>query len=294
MENKKGPHISYTSQYKLKRPPFYNEQKFKTQSSGPITQDLNRIVPTTFYQKIPNPSDELLSDASPTNKKVRVKLICVFPKWRYLCANTTVQDYHSLFGGVVDNINNKNHFASILCSLEKEFNEETSGSIHLNFQKRKFTFRDMDLNMQELSFVYIGTFHEFDTIFTVIYIPKITNEIILNWNLEIKKSQENLLRTIFKGWNLNLDQIFMINRIYHQKSMKIQAPHYSISKPMFNLICSKLKEYHVFLEKTGVTIMNEEEFFDQVSVWEWNTMESDNVRIKIHDLFMKTGVQVQE
>jgi hypothetical protein len=269
MENKSYSHKSYTHRYKVS----------------------DKIVPTTFYQKIP--VVENVED-SPRSKKVRVKLICVFPRWNYLCAKTTVEDYHSLFGGVVDNINNKNHFTSILCSLEKEFNEETSGSIHLNFQKRKFTFRDHTLNIQELSFVYIGTFHEFDTIFTVIYIPKIPNEIIINWNQEIKKAQEALIKTIFKGWDIDIDQIFEINRMFHQRLMRIYTPHHYISKPIYNFICSKLKEYHGFLEKTGVDIMNEPDFFKQTSVWEWNTMNSETVRMKIHDLFLKTGVQVQE
>ena len=279
-------------------PPSYSPVSYSPVSHSPMSYSSMSHGPPSYYVPALTNTSSTYADVTESEpvktKKIRVKLICVFPKWKYLCAKTTVEDYHSLFGGVLDNISGKNHFASILNCLEKEFNEETSGSVHLNFQKRKFTYRNGSPLVQELSFVYIGTFHEFDTIFTLIYIPKITPEIIMTWNFEIKKAQENLVRSIFKDVDIHIDQILLINRIFHQKLMRIPCPNYNISRPLFQFICSKLKEYHGFLEKTGVTIMNEDQFFDEHFVWEWNTMDPKLVQTKIHDLFLKTGVQVQE
>jgi hypothetical protein len=231
------------------------------------------------------------------NKKLRVKLICVFPKWKYLVAKTTVEEYHSLFGGVIDHISPMNYFSSILSSLEKEFNEETSGMVALNFVKRKVIYKLPKFYMnktenEEIPFTYVGTFCEMDTIFTVIYIPKLSVDIIDLWNKQIRDTQETLLKKLFEGWKIDLDKIFEVNRIYHKKLMKIKSNHVYISKPIFNFICARLSEHHHMLEKTGMELLDEDVFYSKDIVWEWNTMNSHTIKSKVRDLFNKTGVHV--
>ena len=237
------------------------------------------------------------NDISLKTKKLRVKLICVLSKWKYMVAKTTVEDYHSLFGGVVDQIACKNnHFMSILTTLEKEFQEETCSTIKISFQKRRLSFQNnksyVDKTEEEIPFIYIGTFYESDTIFTVIYIPKITNDVVELWNKQIRQAQETLLRKLFEGWKIDIEKIFEVNRVFHRKLMKIKTQYSYISKPVFNFICSRLTDYHHFLEKTGIEFSDENNFFDKKIVWEWNTMNAQMVKNKVKDLFEKTGVQV--
>lgn len=266
-----------------------------TKQNIPYSKVTPEIVPTyhTHHSKAEVNTNEPLI----RTKKIRSKLICIFPKWKYLVSRTTVEEYHSLFGGVIDQINQKNHFSSILTSLEKEFHEETSETIKINFQMRKLIYHSpkfytSDLEIVEIPFIYIGTFCESDTIFTVIYIPKISNDVIELWNKQIRQTQENLLRKLFEGWKIDLEKIFEVNRIYHKKLMRIKSQYSYMSKPMFNFICSRLVNYHHVLEKTGVELMDEDKFFDMTMVWEWNTMNYQTIKTKIKDLFQKTGVQV--
>jgi hypothetical protein len=255
-----------------------------------------RIVPTYHTNHIKE--DKVSKDKNDTKgRKLRVKLICVFPKWKYLVAKTTVEEYHSLFGGVVDQISPMNYFTSILASLEKEFNEETSGSVMLNFVKRKVIYKLPKFYMnksetEEVPFTYVGTFCEMDTIFTVIYIPKISIDVIELWNKQIRQSQENLLSKLFDGWKIDLEKIFEVNRVYHRKLMKIKSPYTYIPKPIFNFICARLTDYHHMLEKSGMELIDEDTFYDKKIVWEWNMIHSAPIRNKVRDLFNKTGVQV--
>lgn len=252
------------------------------------------VIPTyhtNHPKEITKEKDEL------KNKKLRVKLICVFSKWRYLVAKTTVEEYHSLFGGVIDQISPMNYFTSILSSLEKEFNEETSGTVTLNFVKRKLIYRLPKFYMnksetEEIPFTYVGTFCEMDTIFTVIYVPKLSMDVFELWNKQIRGTQESLLKKLFEGWKIDLEKIFEVNRIYHKKLMKIKSNHMYIPKPIFNFICARLADYHHMLEKTGMELIDEETFYDKRIVWEWNTMNSQMIYGKVHDLFNKTGVHV--
>jgi hypothetical protein len=236
------------------------------------------------------------NDLSKT-KKLRVKLICVFPKWKYLVAKTTVEEYHSLFGGVIDQISPLNYFTSILTSLEKEFHEETSETLTLNFTKRKLIYKLPKFYMnktetEEIPFTYVGTFCEMDTIFTLIYIPKLSIDVIDLWNKQMRGSQEALLRKLFDGWKIELDKIFEVNRIYHRKLMNIKSHYTYIPKPIFNFICARLGDHHHMLEKVGMELIEEESFFDSKIVWEWNTMNAQMIKNKVRDLFNKTGVQV--
>jgi hypothetical protein len=252
------------------------------------------VIPTyhTTHTKDKKPEEDV------KNKKLRVKLICVFPKWKYLVAKTTVEDYHSLFGGVVDQINPKNHFMSILNTLEKEFNEETSGTIHINFQKRNFGYQKSKYadngtsELEEIPFTYIGTFYENDTFFIVIYIPKISNDVFEVWNKMIHHSQETLMKKLFYGWKIELPKLFEINRIYHKRLMKIKTNYQNIPKPVFTFMCSKLSEYHHWFEKEGLVVLDEDSFFEKSLIWEWNTMNSSIIKTKVHDLFEKIGVSV--
>jgi 8-oxo-dGTP pyrophosphatase MutT (NUDIX family) len=250
------------------------------------------IVPTSCKK----PSEE----ENVKGKKLRVKLICVFPKRKYLAAKTTVEDFHSLFGGVVNQVNQKNHFMSILQTLEREFWEETSHTISIHFNERKINYQRPKFyydpagpsETEELPFIYVGTFFEYDTLFTVIYIPKFSNDLIELWNRQIRLSQEQLLTKLFEGWNISLDKLFEVNRVYHQKLMKIKAHYSYMPKTIFSFICSKLTNYYEILEKTGVEIMDEDQFFQKSLVWEWNTMDAKFIHQKIEDLFIKTGVQI--
>jgi len=228
------------------------------------TKSNSKMVPTyhTNHGKIMKET----TDSSKT-KKVRVKLICVFPKWRYLVAKTTVGEYHSLFGGVIDQISPLNYFTSILTSLEKEFHEETSETLTLNFTKRKLIYKLPKFYMnktetEEIPFTYVGTFCEMDTIFTLIYIPKLAVDVIDLWNKQMRMSQENILRTLFDGWKIDLEKIFEVNRIYHRKLMNIKSHYTYIPKPIFNFICARLIDHHHMLEKTGMELMDEDLFFD--------------------------------
>jgi hypothetical protein len=252
------------------------------------------MVPTYHTNHGKNEIDKTDNTKS---KKVRVKLICVFPKWKYLVAKTTVEEYHSLFGGVIKQISQMNYFTSILNSLEKEFNEETSGTVMLNFIKRKLIYKLPKFYMnkmetEEVPFTYVGTFCEMDTIFTLIYIPKLSVEVIDLWNRQMRQAQENLLRQLFDGWKIEIEKIFEVNRIYHKKLMKIKSNYSYIPKPIFNFICTRLVDYHHMLEKSGIELMDEDMFFDDKIVWEWNTMNSQMIKNKVRDLFNKTGVQV--
>jgi hypothetical protein len=241
-----------------------------------------------------------LNSESVNTKKLRVKLIGVLPKKKYMVANTTVEDFQSLFGGVVDNVNPKNHFFSVLQALEKEFWEETSHTISINFQNRKLTYQRpkfyYDTNgpfeTEDLPFVYVGVFNEYDTIFVVIYIPKISNDLIDLWNRQIRISQERLMKKIFEGWNITTDKVFEVNRVYHKKLMRIKSQYSYMPKTIYTFICSKLEHYYHFLEKTGIQMIDELDFFDKSVMWEWNTMNSTNVKTKINDLLIKTGVQI--
>jgi len=254
----------------------------------------NNVIPTyhTNHHK-----EQMKEKNENKNKKLRVKLICVFQKWKYLVAKTTVEEYHSLFGGVIDQISPMNYFTSILSSLEKEFNEETSGTVVLNFVKRKLIYKLPKFYMnktdtEEVPFTYVGTFCEMDTIFTVIYIPKLSVDVIDLWNKQIRETQETLLKKLFEGWKIDLEKIFEVNRIYHKRLMKIKTNYTYISKPIFNFICARLSEHHNMLEKTGMDLIEEDTFYNKDIVWEWNTMNSQMIRIKVRDLFNKTGVHV--
>jgi hypothetical protein len=280
----------------------YVSNSSNSNNTNEIIYEKEKIVPTYHSNHIKNDEDsevenKKFSDSSLKNKKFRVKLICVLPKWRYMVAKTTVQDYHSLFGGVIDQIFNKNHFSSVLNTLEREFLEETTKTIEINFQKRKFIYQKKDfyigqMLMEELSFTYIGIFYEGDTIFTVIYLPKFTNDIVDFWNRRIREAQENILKKIFEGFKIDLEKIFEVNKVYHQRLMRIKSNYTPISKQVFGFICSKLSHYHHLLEKSGIEIMEEDEFYNHEQVWEWKTMNSENVKNKIKSLFIKTGVQV--
>lgn len=260
------------------------------------TKDEMIVVPTTHCKKMTSEKDENVKP----DKKFRVKLICVFQKKRYLVARSTVEDYSSLFGGVVDQVNTKNYFLSILETLEKEFWEESSHTIQIRFQDRKMVYQkpkyyydpNGPFESEELPFVYVGTFYEHDTIFTVIYVPKFSNDLIELWNRQIHSSQEALLRKLFSGWNVDIEKIFEVNRVFHQKLMRIKAQYSYMPKNLYNLICSRLTNYYNFLEKSGIDIMNEDKFFDSKYIWEWNTMDVDVIRQKLKDLYIKTGVQI--
>ena len=262
-----------------------------------------KIVPTyhlNHQKEEPTISNKKFSDSDSVlkNKKIRVKLICVLPNWKYMVAKTTVQDYQSLFGGVIDQMTPKNHFASILTTLEREFHEETTRVLEISFMKRKFIYyrKDYFLNcqmmMEEIPFTYIGIFYEADTIFTVIYIPKISNDILNYWNNQIKEAQENIFRKTFDGWNIDLEKIIEVNRLYHQRLMKIKSNYSALSKQVFGFICSKLGEHHHLLEKAGVDFLEEEEFYHSNKIWEWNTMNAIQIKTKIKSLFEKVGIHV--
>jgi hypothetical protein len=268
----------------------------KTESKQELKSEHPRIVPT-YHSNHVKEEKTLKEKSDPKTKKLRVKLICVFPKWKYLVAKTTVEEYHSLFGGVIDQISPMNYFTSILASLEKEFNEETSDTVSINFVKRKLIYRLPKFYMnksetEEIPFIYVGTFCELDTIFTIIYVPKISIDVLDLWNKQIRQTQEMLLKKLFDGWKMDLDKIFEVNRIYHKKLMKIKSQYNYIPKPIFNFICSRLTDYHHMLEKTGMEMIDEDSFFDKSIVWEWNTMNSSMIKNKVRDLFNKTGVQV--
>jgi hypothetical protein len=269
--------------------PFMSENITKT-----TKQKSSKMVPT--YHS--NHSKNMKETSDPSKvKKLRVKLICVFPKWKYLVAKTTVEDYHSLFGGVIGQISPLNYFTSILTSLEKEFHEETSGVLTLNFVKRKLIYKLPKFYMnksetEEIPFTYVGTFCEMDTIFTLIYIPKLSLDVVDLWNKQMRTSQENLLRTLFDGWKIDLEKIFEVNRIFHRKLMNIKSHYTYIPKPIFNFICTRLSDYHHMLEKVGMELVDEDSFFNHQIVWEWNTMNSQMIKNKVRDLFNKTGVQV--
>jgi hypothetical protein len=233
-------------------------------------------------------------------KKLRVKLICVFPKRKYLVARTTVEDFHSLYGGVVNEVSSKNYFLSILENLEKEFWEETSNTISIRFTDRKIIYQKpkyyYDPNgpseSEELPFIYIGTFYEHDTVFTVIYIPKFSNDLIDLWNRQIRGSQEIILKRLFEGWNIGIDKIFEVNRVYHRKLMKMKTQYSYMPKAIFSFICSKLDNYYNFFEKSGVTVLDENDFFSKSVIWEWNTMDANLIKQKMADLFDKIGMQI--
>jgi hypothetical protein len=259
-----------------------------------VKQKSSKMVPTYHTNHGTNMKET--SDSSKV-KKLRVKLICVFPKWKYLVAKTTVEEYHSLFGGVIDQISPLNYFTSILNSLEKEFNEETSGVLTLNFVKRKLIYKLPKFYMnksetEEIPFTYVGTFCEMDTIFTLIYIPKLSLDVVDLWNKQMRTSQENLLLTLFDGWKIDLEKIFEVNRIFHRKLMNIKSHYTYIPKPIFNFICTRLSDYHHMLEKAGMELVDEDSFFNNQIVWEWNTMNAHVIKNKVRDLFNKTGVQV--
>lgn len=276
-----------------KRVPMILEQSSTFEKKGKTKSNSSTMVPTYHT----NHGKNMKEKESSKTKKLRVKLICVFPKWKYLVAKTTVEDYHSLFGGVIDQISPLNYFTSILTSLEKEFHEETSGTLTLNFTKRKLIYKLPKFYMnksetEEIPFTYVGTFCEMDTIFTLIYIPKLSIDVIELWNKQMRVSQENLLRSLFDGWKIELDKIFEVNRIYHRKLMNIKSQYTYIPKPIFNFICARLSDYHHMLEKVGMELMDEDLFFDNKIVWEWNTMNAQMIKNKVRDLFNKTGVQV--
>jgi hypothetical protein len=243
-------------------------------------------------------SNKKFSDSLLKSKKVRVKLICVLPDWKYMVAKTTVEDYLSLFGGVVDQIVNKNHFSSILTTLEREFYEETTKVVEISFQKRKFFYytKDYFLNqsmIEEIPFTYIGIFYEMDTIFTVIYIPKFHPGILSYWNHKIKEVQENILKKTFEGWNIPIEKIKEVNKLYHQRLMRIKSNYSAVSKQVFGFICSKLGDHHHLLEKAGIDFLEENEFYKSDKIWEWTTMNVNQIKSKIKSLFEKVGVQVQ-
>jgi hypothetical protein len=48
------------------------------------------------------------------------------------------------------------------------------------------------------------------------------------------------------------------------------------------------------LEKAGMELIDEESFFDNKIVWEWNVMNAQMIKNKVRDLFNKTGVQVND
>lgn len=261
------------------------------------------MVPT-FYQS--NKREETVKP----EKKIRVKLICILPQRFYLVAKSTVGDFHSLFGGVIERINPKNYFLSVLETLEKEFWEETSHTLSIKFEERKIIYQkpknlydpegpsDHESRSQDsstecsLPFVYIGSFHEHDTIFNVIHIPKINDNLLDMWNRDIKVSQETLMKNLFAGWNIDIEKLFEVNRVYHQKLMKMKTQYSYMPKPIFNFICAKLSNYYNFFEKKGIEILEEEEFFNSKNIWEWNTMNFETVRKKLEELCQKTGVQL--
>jgi len=254
------------------------------------------VVPTYHTTQLSTQSTKTLEEEN-KNKKLRVKLICVLPKWKYIVARTTVEEYHSLFGGVVNQVNPKNHFHSILTCLEKEFNEETSGVISINFQKRNFTFQKSkyadngNSDFEEIPFTYIGSFYEMDTFFVIVYIPKLFIDIVDTWNRIIHHAQESLMKKLFSGWKIEIDKLFEINRVYHKKLMRIKSSYQYLPKPVFTFICSKLSDYHNVLEKEGVDILDENSFFEKKVLWEWNTMNSNIIKTKIKDLFEKIGIR---
>lgn len=253
------------------------------------------IVPTYQCKKPLQDKEDTLK-----TKKLRVKLICAFPKKKYLVAKSTVEDYYSLFGGVVEQVQTKNYFLSILQTLEKEFWEETSHTISIDFNDRKIVYDRpkfyYDPNgvseKEELPFIYVGTFYEHDTVFTVIYIPKFSNDLIELWNRQMRVAQTKLLKKEFEGWNISIEKIFEVNRVYHQKLMRIKSQYSYMPKTIFNFICSKLEPYYNFLEKSGISMMSEDEFFEKSLLWEWNTMDVTVIQQKLKDLYTKTGVQI--
>jgi hypothetical protein len=217
-----------------------------------------------------------------------------------LVAKSTVDDFHSLFGGVIERINPKNYFLSVLDTLEKEFWEETSHTLNIQFEDRKIVYQkpnyyydpDGPSEQECLPFVYIGSFHEHDTIFNVVHIPKISHDLLDLWNRYIKSSQENVMKSLFAGWNIDIEKLFEVNRVYHQKLMKMKTQYSYMPKPIFNFICGKLSNYYNFFEKKGIEILEEEEFFNSKNIWEWNTMNFETVRKKLEELCQKTGVQL--
>jgi hypothetical protein len=273
-----------------------NEQNPNHFENSVNSNKKNMMVPT-YLMNNKKEDNTKKSESVIRTKKFRVKLICVLPQWKYMVAKTTVEDYLSLFGGVVDQLINKNHFSSILTTLEREFSEETTKVLEINFNKRKFIYyrKDYFLNqllIEEIPFSYIGIFYEGDTIFTVIYIPKIPNDILEFWNAQIKEAQEGILKKIFEGWKIDMDKILEVNRLYHQRLMRIKSNYSPLSKQVFGFICSKLANYYHLLEKSGIEFLEEDQFYSAKNIWEWNTMNSINIKTKIKSLFEKVGVQV--
>jgi hypothetical protein len=274
----------------------YNESKCENNLIHEMvpTYHLNHQKSETAIES----NNKKFSDSLVKSKKVRVKLICVLPDWKYMVAKTTVEDYLSLFGGVVDQIVNKNHFSSILTTLEREFYEETTKVVEISFQKRKFSYYNKDyfLNqsvIEEIPFTYIGIFYEMDTIFTVIYIPKFHSNVLNYWNQKIKEVQVNILKKTFEGWNIPIEKIIEVNKLYHQRLMRIKSNYSAVSKQVFGFICSKLGDHHHLLEKAGIDFLDENDFYKSDKIWEWTTMNVNHIKSKIKSLFEKVGIQVQ-
>jgi hypothetical protein len=218
-------------------------------------------------------------------KKVRVKLVALIPEDKFFVATTKWEEY-SLLGGVIENLNEQkdqtNKFDNVLKSLEREVYEETSRVLNICFEHRYISINNGYTIF--LKFNYLGCFHENDTYMVLIYIPLFTEDVLQVIKSRIYEEQVQIFNEIFDN---RIDVIFGHNYIESMDKGDYSFVNKVINnatKELVNKIKDRYSKNWFFLEKTGVKIITQKEFFDYNYLWEWKRLNPVRVKEQIYKL----------
>lgn len=206
----------------------------------------------------------------------RVKLIGVLPDDKYFCSLSRFGDFYSLIGGSLDDNVFDPEDNLILSNIEREFYEESFGSLFLSFMDN--TVRSaFDEKKFKVQFRLAGIIRDLDTFFVIIFFENVRDvQIIIE---EARIGRHKILCEIY-GKDID-DEIAMnvIDDILQYRRFTMNLVHYSKFE-IQRLKRESLKRYH-YLEKRNMEILEGCNFFDKDILWEWKKHNPESIRQKI-------------
>ncbi len=218
-------------------------------------------------------------------KKARVKLVAMIGE-NFFVATTKWEEY-SLLGGVIENVS-ENRFDNVLKSLEREVYEETSRVVNICFENKYIAINNGYTIY--LKFRYLGCFQENDTYMVVIDVELFSEGILKVIEERIYEEQVQIFNEIFDN---RIDVIFGHKYVeamdkgdysFVSKVINNATKEYVNTKELVNKIKDRYAKNWFFLEKTGVKIITEKEFFDYKYLWEWKKLNPIKVKEQIYKL----------
>jgi hypothetical protein len=214
-------------------------------------------------------------------RKFRVKLICMVQENKFLVASSKWSEY-SLLGGVIENFydfkDQHSRFDNIIKTLEREVYEETAGILNIVFEKQYISIKNGCTLF--LPFHYMGCFQDSDTFLIFIYTPNFEESFVSIIDQNIKKEQNQIFNDIF-GIPVDFGIGHKIVEYMHKNDYSFLKLNNS---DVINNMKTKYEKNYYFLEKTGMKILDIQEFFTDNKLWEWKKLNKIFVKEQITKL----------